>query len=113
MEQASNSGADFLHEDVIKTAHEGDLFNFLTESDQTIKARTLILEYQVKESAVQLHLGRRVKEIIGRDSVKGVVMDNDETLNVNGVFIENEMRGRWHSHAGFFKWPIDIIQEAT
>lgn len=167
MEQASNSGADFLHEDVIKTAHEGDLFNFLTESDQTIKARTLILamgvtrnrlgvpgekeffgkgvsycvdcdanfyknetvaivgnesaavsgaltllfyaknvhlvsdrlqvsnhlEYQVKESAVQVHLGRRVKEIIGRDSVEGVVMDNDETLNVNGVFIETGAKG--------------------
>jgi len=167
MEQASNSGADFLHEDVIKTAHEGDLFNFLTESDQTIRARTLILamgvtrnrlgvpgekeffgkgvsycvdcdanfyknetvaivgnesaavsgaltllfyaknvhlvsdrlqvsnhlEYQVKASAVQVHLGRRVKEIIGRDSVEGVVMDNDETLNVNGVFIETGAKG--------------------
>lgn len=167
MEQASNSGADFLHEDVIKTAHEGDLFNFLTESDQTIKARTLILamgvtrnrlgvpgekeffgkgvsycvdcdanfyknetvaivgnesaavsgaltllfyaknvhlvsdrlqvsnhlEYQVKESAVQVHLGRRVKEIIGRDSVEGVVMDNDEILKVNGVFIETGAKG--------------------
>jgi len=167
MEQASNSGADFLHEDVIKTAHEGDLFNFLTESEQTIKARTLILamgvtrnrlgvpgekeffgkgvsycvdcdanfyknetvaivgnesaavsgsltllfyaknvhlvsdqlqvsnhlEYQVKESAVQVHLGRSVKEIIGRDSVEGVVMDNDETLNVNGVFIETGAKG--------------------
>ncbi|HEA70025.1 MAG TPA: thioredoxin reductase [Desulfobacterales bacterium] len=167
MEQASNSGADFLHEDVIKTAHEGDLFNFLTESDQTIKARTLILamgvtrnrlgvpgekeffgkgvsycvdcdanfyknetvaivgnesaavsgaltllfyaknvhlvsdrlqvsnhlEYQVKASAVQVHLGRRVKEIIGRDSVEGVVMDNDETLNINGVFIETGAKG--------------------
>ncbi len=167
MEQASNSGADFLHEDVIKTAHEGGLFNFLTESDQTIKTRTLILamgvtrnhlgvpgekeffgkgvsycvdcdanfyknetvaivgnesaagsgaltllfyaknvhlvsdrlqvsnhlEYQVKESAVQVHLGRRVKEIIGRDSVEGVVMDNDETLNVNGVFIETGAKG--------------------
>jgi thioredoxin reductase (NADPH) len=167
MEQASNSGADFLHEDVIKTASEGDLFNFLTESDQTIKARTLILamgvtrnrlgvpgekeffgkgvsycvdcdanfyknetvaivgnesaavsgaltllfyaknvhlvsdrlqvsnhlEYQVKASAVQIHLGRRVKEIIGRDSVEGVVMDHDETLNVNGVFIETGAKG--------------------
>lgn len=167
MEQASNSGADFLHEDVIKTALEGDLFNFLTESDQTIIARTLILamgvtrnrlgvpgekeffgkgvsycvdcdanfyknetvaivgnesaavsgaltllfyaknvhlvsdrlqvsnhlEYQVKESAVQVHLGRRVKEIIGRDSVKGVVMDNDEILKVNGVFIETGAKG--------------------
>jgi len=167
MEQASNSGADFLHEDVIKTAYEGDLFNFLTESDQTIKARTLILamgvtrnrlgvpgekeffgkgvsycvdcdanfyknetvaivgnesaavsgaltllfytknvhlvsdrlqvsnhlEHQVKESAVQVHLGRKVKEIIGRDSVEGVVMDNDETLNVNGVFIETGAKG--------------------
>ncbi len=167
MEQASNLGADFLHEDVIKTAYEGDLFNFLTESDQTIKARTLILamgvtrnrlgvpgekeffgkgvsycvdcdanfyknetvaivgnesaavsgaltllfytknvhlvsdrlqvsnhlEHQVKESAVQVHLGRKVKEIIGRDSVEGVVMDNDETLNVNGVFIETGAKG--------------------
>ena len=167
MEQTSNSGADFLHEDVIKTAHEGDLFNFLTESDQTIRARTLILamgvtrnhlgvpgekeffgkgvsycvdcdanfyknetvaivgnesaavsgaltllfyaknvhlvsdrlqvsnhlEYQVKESAVQVHLGRRVKGIIGRDSVEGVVMDNDEILKVNGVFIETGAKG--------------------
>ncbi len=51
------------------------------------------LEYQVKESAVQVHLGRRVKEIIGRDSVEGVVMDNDEILKVNGVFIETGAKG--------------------
>ena len=38
-------------------------------------------------------MGRKVKEIIGRDSVEGVVMDNDETLNVNGVFIETGAKG--------------------
>ncbi len=167
MKQASSSGADFLHEDVIKNDREGDLFTILTESEQIIKARTLIiamgvtrnrlgipgekeffgkgvsycvdcdanffrnetvavvgnesaavsgaltllfyaknvhlvsdqlqvsdhLAYQVKESAVHVHSGRRVKEIIGRDSVKGVVMDNNETLNVNGVFIETGAKG--------------------
>ncbi|MFQ5484150.1 MAG: NAD(P)/FAD-dependent oxidoreductase [Desulfobacterales bacterium] len=167
IKQASSSGADFLHEDIIKSDRQGDLFTILAESEQVIKARTLIiamgvtrnrlgipgekeffgkgvsycvdcdanffrnetvavvgnesaavsgaltllfyaknvhlvsdrlevadrLAFQVEESDVQVHSGRRVKEIIGRDSVEGIVMDNHETINVNGVFIETGAKG--------------------
>jgi thioredoxin reductase (NADPH) len=147
VKQASDSGAHFLHEDVIKTLKEDDLFIILTESDQTIKTRTLImamgitrnrlgvpgekellgkgvsycvdcdatfykgakvavvhliadhlqvsdrLDYQIRESNINIHLGCRVKEIVGQENVEGLIMDNEQRLNVNGVFIETGAKG--------------------
>ena len=46
------------------------------------------LAYQVRESAVHVHEGRKVLEIVGRDKVEGLVLDNDQRLIVSGLFIE-------------------------
>jgi thioredoxin reductase (NADPH) len=166
VKQASDSGARFLHEDVIKTAKDEGGFTIYTESDQ-IKARTLImamgvsrnrlgvpgekellgkgvsycidcdanffknanvavvgdesaavsgaltllfyakevhlisdqirvsksLKYQIKESDVIIHLGRKVKNIAGEDKVQGLYMDNNQWLDVEGVFIETGAKG--------------------
>ncbi len=165
--QASDSGAHFLHEDVIKTSQEGDRFIILTENERNIKTRTLImamgitrnrlgvpgekeflgkgvsycvdcdanfykgakvavigdesaavsgaltllfyaeevhlvsnrlqvsdrLDYQIRESDVNIHLGRKVKEIVGLDNVDGLIMDDDQRLSVDGVFIETGAKG--------------------
>lgn len=165
--QASDSGAHFLHEDVIKTSQEDDRFIILTENERNIKTRTLImamgitrnrlgvpgekellgkgvsycvdcdanfykgakvavvgdesaavsgaltllfyadevhlvsnrlqvsdgLDYQIRESDVNIHLGRKVKEIVGLDNVDGLMMDDDQRLNVDGVFIETGAKG--------------------
>jgi thioredoxin reductase (NADPH) len=167
VKQASDSGAYFLHEDVIKTLQEDDLFIILTESERTIKTRTIImamgitrnrlgvpgekellgkgvsycvdcdatfykgaqvavvgnesaavagaltllfyaaevhliadhlqvsdrLDYQIRESNANIHLGCRVKEIFGRENVEGLVMDSEQRLNVDGVFIEIGAKG--------------------
>lgn len=165
--QASDSGAHFLHEDVIKTSQEDDRFIILTENERNIKTRTLImamgitrnrlgvpgekeflgkgvsycvdcdanfykdatvavvgdesaavsgaltllfyaeevhlvsnrlqvsdrLDYQIRESDVNIHLGRKVKEIVGLDNVDGLIMDDDQRLSVDGVFIETGAKG--------------------
>lgn len=165
--QASDSGAHFLHEDVIKTSQEDDRFIILTENERNIKTRALImamgitrnrlgvtgekellgkgvsycvdcdanfykgakvavigdesaavsgaltllfyaeevhlvsnrlqvsdrLDYQIRESDVNIHLGRKVKEIVGLDNVDGLIMDDDQMLNVDGVFIETGAKG--------------------
>ncbi len=51
------------------------------------------LAYQVQESAVQLHTGRKVTEIIGEQKVDGILLDNGERLDVAGVFIETGAKG--------------------
>ena len=165
--QASDFGAHFLHEDVIKTSQEDDRFIILTENERKIKTRALImamgitrnrlgvpgekeflgkgvsycvdcdanfykgakvavvgdesaavsgaltllfyaeevhlvsnrlqvsdrLDYQIRESDVNIHLGRKVKEIVGLDNVDGLIMDDDQRLNVDGVFIETGAKG--------------------
>jgi len=165
--QASDSGAHFLHEDVIETLQEDDWFIISTESERTIKTRTIImamgvtrnrlgvpgekeflgkgvsycvdcdanfyrgskvavvgsesaavsgaltllfyakevhlvsdqlqvsdrLDYQIKESNVNVHLGRKVKEIIGQEKVEGLIMDDGQRLDVYGVFIETGAKG--------------------
>jgi thioredoxin reductase (NADPH) len=167
IQQANDSGAHFLHEDVIKTSQEDNFFIVLTESEQAIKTRTLILamgvirnklgipgekellgkgvsycvdcdanfykgekvavvgdesaavsgaltllfyaeevhlvayqlqvserlEFQIRESGVNVHLGRKAKKITGQDKVEGLIMDNDHILNVSGVFIEAGAKG--------------------
>ncbi len=165
--QASDSGAHFLHEDVIKTSQEDDRFIILTENERNIKTRALImamgitrnrlgvpgekeflgkgvsycvdcdanfykgakvavvgdesaavsgaltlifyadevhlvsnrlqvsdrLDYQIRESDVNIHLGCKVKEIVGLDNVDGLIMDDNQRLNVDGVFIETGAKG--------------------
>lgn len=165
--QAMDSGAHFLHEDVIKTSQDGDTFVILTESEKKIRTRTLVmamgvsrnrlgvpgekqylgqgvsycvdcdanfykdstvavignesaavsgaltllfyakkvhlisdklqvsdrLGYQIQESDVEIHLGRKVSEIVGNDAVNGLILDNGQKLNVDGVFIETGAKG--------------------
>jgi thioredoxin reductase (NADPH) len=167
VKQASDSGANFLHEDVIKTSKTEGGFLIHTESGRTIKTRALImamgvsrnrlgvpgekeflgqgvsycvdcdanfykgstvavvgnesaavsgaltllfyaqkvylisdalnvserLDYQIRKSDVDLYLGRKVSEIVGHDTVEGLIMDNGQPLNVDGVFIETGAKG--------------------
>ncbi|MEA3279308.1 MAG: FAD-dependent oxidoreductase [Thermodesulfobacteriota bacterium] len=165
--QASESGTQFLLEDVIKTSQENDMFIILTESERTIKTKALILsmgisrnrlgvkgekkflgkgvsycvdcdanfykgekvavigsesaavsgalnllfyaeevhliseqlkvsdrlDFQIRESGVNLHLGPKVKEIVGQEKVESLVMDDGQKLTVSGVFIETGAKG--------------------
>lgn len=167
IQQAKDSGAGFLHEDVIKTSQQDDGFTIDTESKRSISTRALILamgitrnklgipgekallgkgvsycvdcdanfykgekvavvgnesaaasgaltlllyasevhliaeSLQVSDrlleligaSAVRLHEGRKAIEIIGENQVDGLVMDNEERLDVSGVFIETGAKG--------------------
>lgn len=54
---------------------------------------TQSLVHQIKESHVNIHLGRKVKTILGEDQVKGVILDDGSHLNVEGVFIESGAKG--------------------
>ncbi|MDI6686930.1 MAG: FAD-dependent oxidoreductase [Desulfobacterales bacterium] len=51
------------------------------------------LDYQIRKSKVILHSGRKVKEIIGKENVKGMILDNGQKLNIDGVFIETGAKG--------------------
>lgn len=167
VQQALDSGAHFLDEDVVKTFKENDGFTISTESERSIKTSTLImamgvsrnrlgvpgekeflgkgvsycvdcdanfyrgsrvavvgnesaavsgaltllfyaekvylisealhvsdrLNYQIRESDVEIHLGRKINMIEGHDTVEGLVMDNGQRLNVSGVFIETGAKG--------------------
>ncbi len=167
VQQASDSGAHFLHEDIIKTLQEDDWFVISTESTRTIKTRTIImamgvtrnrlgvpgekeflgkgvsycvdcdanfykgrkvavvgnesaavsgaltllfyarevhlvsdqlqvsdrLDYQVRESDIQIHSESKVKEIVGEEQVEGLVMDDGRRLDLDGVFIETGAKG--------------------
>ncbi|MFH2218710.1 MAG: FAD-dependent oxidoreductase [Pseudomonadota bacterium] len=46
-----------------------------------------------EESDVIIHLGRKVKNIAGEDKVQGLYMDNNQWLDVEGVFIETGAKG--------------------
>jgi len=52
-----------------------------------------VLAGELRRSAVQLHEGRKVKEITGREDVDGILLDNGSRLSVQGVFIELGARG--------------------
>ena len=51
------------------------------------------LRNKLAESSVQLHEGAWVKEILGENVVQGVLLDNDTTLGVEGVFVELGAKG--------------------
>ena len=51
------------------------------------------LEKQLKDSAVIIHEGRQVKEIVGRNSVESLVLKDGSTIPVSGVFIELGAKG--------------------
>jgi len=51
------------------------------------------LRKKLAESSVQLHDGAWVKEILGETAVKGVLLDNGTTIDVEGVFVELGAKG--------------------
>ena len=51
------------------------------------------LAHQIRQSAIQLHEGRKVTEIIGQNQVEGVLLDDGVRLDVQGVFIELGAKG--------------------
>jgi thioredoxin reductase (NADPH) len=51
------------------------------------------LQFQVESSTIHLHPGRKVKSISGEQQVERVVLDNDEVIETEGVFIELGAKG--------------------
>ena len=51
------------------------------------------LAYQLRESAVTIHEGRKVTEITGQEQVEGLLLNDDSRLEVKGVFIELGAKG--------------------
>ncbi len=51
------------------------------------------LLYQVESSSIMRHPGRKVREILGKDEVEGVRLDNGERIEAKGVFIELGAKG--------------------
>jgi thioredoxin reductase (NADPH) len=51
------------------------------------------LHYQIERSNIHEHAGRKVKAILGSDSVDAVVLDNEERIEAVGVFIELGAKG--------------------
>jgi thioredoxin reductase (NADPH) len=49
--------------------------------------------HHLRQSRMNLHEGRKVKEIIGETEVEGVLLDNGTRLHVKGVFIELGAKG--------------------
>ena len=167
IDQAINSGAEFLHEDVIKTEQAAAGFIIATESGREIHTHSLILamgvsrnrlgvpgekaligkgvsycvdcdanfykgarvvvtgnesaavsgaltllfyasevhlvsdrlqvaealEAQIRQSNVHLHDNRKIEEIVGADEVQAVVLDNEDRIDADGVFIETGAKG--------------------
>ncbi|MBU2552030.1 MAG: FAD-dependent oxidoreductase [Proteobacteria bacterium] len=60
-------------------------------SEQVMVTETLAS--QVRQSAITLHEGRRVKEILGQNQVEGLMLDDGSRLDVAGVFIELGAKG--------------------
>ena len=51
------------------------------------------LARQLKDSAIILHEGKKVKEIKGRDGVEAIVLDDETEVKVRGIFIELGAKG--------------------
>jgi thioredoxin reductase (NADPH) len=78
-------------------AASGALTLLLYASEVHLIAESLQVSERLAElieaSEVRLHEGRKAKEIIGVSQVDGLVMDNDQQLDVSGVFIETGAKG--------------------
>jgi thioredoxin reductase (NADPH) len=48
---------------------------------------------KLKESSIQVHEGRKVVEILGNESVNGLVLDDETRIEVGGMFIELGAKG--------------------
>ena len=52
-----------------------------------------ILAQQLKDSAIHVHEGRKIQEIVGSKGVEGIILDDGTRLDVTGVFIELGAKG--------------------
>ncbi len=48
---------------------------------------------ELKHSNVQIHEGRSIKELKGDNELKAIVLDNDQEISVDGLFIEKGAKG--------------------
>jgi thioredoxin reductase (NADPH) len=92
--QALDSGARFLHEDVIKTSRDNDMFIVVTESGKTLKARALIMAMGVSRNRLGVpgekkYLGQGVTYCVDCDAnfYKGstVAVVGNESAAVSGA----------------------------
>jgi thioredoxin reductase (NADPH) len=51
------------------------------------------LKYHVERSDIKKHPGRKIKAILGTSGAEAVLLDNDERLDADGVFIELGAKG--------------------
>lgn len=51
------------------------------------------LAQKLKESAIEIHEGKKVVEIMGDESVKGLILDDGTNVEVSGIFIELGAKG--------------------
>lgn len=61
---------------------------YLIHRRDEFRAEPIIVDKVKQNRKTKLVLGRTIKEIRGEDKVKEIVLDNDECLTVEGVFIE-------------------------
>jgi thioredoxin reductase (NADPH) len=52
-----------------------------------------LMEEKLRESQIQIHEGRTPVEILGNDSVTGILLDDGSSLAVSGVFVELGAKG--------------------
>jgi thioredoxin reductase (NADPH) len=55
--------------------------------------RTETLADQIRQSPIHLHEGRKVKEILGKTALEGLLLDDGSRLDITGVFIELGAKG--------------------
>lgn len=51
------------------------------------------LQYQIESSSVHLHKGSSVKAILGEKEVEAILLDNGESIEASGIFIELGAKG--------------------
>lgn len=51
------------------------------------------LAEKIRKSAIHIHENRKVTEILGEESVNGLILDNGLRLDVKGIFIELGAKG--------------------
>jgi thioredoxin reductase (NADPH) len=64
---------------------------FYAKDVHLICERLEVAEYlveKVKKSSIYVHENRKVAEIVGEESVKGVTLDDGTNIDVSGIFIE-------------------------
>jgi len=59
---------------------------------EKLEATDYLIE-KIKESSIHIHEGRKVVEILGDESVKGLKLDNNTQIDVGGIFIELGAKG--------------------